>query len=305
MDGLIVVDKPQGLTSHDVVVAARRCLDEPRVGHTGTLDPLATGVLPLACGRATRLVRFLASSTKDYDATVHFGVTTDSYDITGSETGRSGRIPTEADVEMALHSLRGEYMQAPPAFSAKKVSGRRAYDLARQQRPVSPPPVAVRVSRADLVSLAGDLGTFRLSCSAGFYVRSFAHALGELVGTGACLAALRRTRSGEFTIAQAVPLATLVGGGAMGTSGVVPMRGLLADTAWVRVTDEGRSRVIHGRDLDRGHVADASLPAGETALAPEHEGVSWVRVLDATGELVAMATAQHGGGVLHPSVVLI
>ena len=133
IDGVLVLDKPQGLTSHDVVAVARRALGERRIGHTGTLDPLATGVLPLACGRATRLVRFLTASDKDYDATIRFGLTTDSYDVTGTETSRSGRLPERDAVERALATLTGSYLQTPPAFSAKKVAGRRSYDMARER----------------------------------------------------------------------------------------------------------------------------------------------------------------------------
>src|SRR5687767_7551693 len=131
MDGVLIVDKPPGLTSHDVVAVARRCLKEKRIGHTGTLDPLATGVLPLACGKATRLVRFLTASDKQYDATILFGVTTDSYDVTGRELTRTNRQPTRQQLERAVEALTGEYEQTPPAVSAKKVGGRRAYDFAR------------------------------------------------------------------------------------------------------------------------------------------------------------------------------
>src|ERR1041385_4756489 len=126
MDGVLVVDKPEALTSHDVVATARRLLGEKRIGHTGTLDPLATGVLPLACGRATRLVRFLTASDKDYTATIRFGMSTDTYDITGTVVSRSDTIPSREAIEQALPSLRGEYAQTPPAFSAKKVGGTRA-----------------------------------------------------------------------------------------------------------------------------------------------------------------------------------
>src|SRR5215212_4457914 len=136
MDGVLVVDKPQGLTSHDVVAAARRILKEKRIGHTGTLDPLATGVLPLACGRATRLVRFLTASDKDYEATIRLGVTTDTYDITGRElTRRSVRVSRQQLTD-ALASLKGRYPQTPPPYSAKKVGGVRAYALARRDEVV-------------------------------------------------------------------------------------------------------------------------------------------------------------------------
>jgi tRNA pseudouridine55 synthase len=154
MDGVLVVDKPQGLTSHDVVAVARRCLRERRIGHTGTLDPLATGVLPLMCGRATRLVRFFVSADKDYEATIRFGKSTDSYDITGVVTERSGRTPSRTAVEAGLQSLRGDYMQVPPAFSAKKVGGERAYTRARRDEPVALTPAPVRVARADLLEFA-------------------------------------------------------------------------------------------------------------------------------------------------------
>src|SRR5262245_59302598 len=120
MDGVLVIDKPEGLTSHDVVAVARRSTGEKRIGHTGTLDPLATGVLPLACGHATRLVRFLSASSKDYDAIIRFGMTTDSYDVTGEETSRTDAEPSREAVGAAVASLRGEYMQMPPAYSAKK-----------------------------------------------------------------------------------------------------------------------------------------------------------------------------------------
>ena len=129
MDGVLVVDKPEGLTSHDVVAVARRLLGEKRIGHTGTLDPLATGVLPLVCGRATRLVRFLSASTKDYDAVIVFGVTTDTLDVTGTETGRSGASPSRDAVVDALASLTGAYMQMPPAYSAKKVATASSIEL--------------------------------------------------------------------------------------------------------------------------------------------------------------------------------
>ena len=136
MDGVLVVDKPRGLTSHDVVAAARRILRERRIGHTGTLDPIATGVLALACGRATRLVRFLTASDKDYEATIRFGLTTDTYDTAGAETSRSDLQPSRAEVDAAVASLRGAYEQVPPAYSSKKVGGRRAYEMARDDEPV-------------------------------------------------------------------------------------------------------------------------------------------------------------------------
>lgn len=292
VDGVLVIDKPQGLTSHDVVAAARRALGETRIGHTGTLDPLATGVLPLAIGRATRLVRFLTASDKDYDATIRFGVTTDSYDITGAETCRTDRVPSRDALLDGVRALSGEYLQLPPAFSAKKVEGRRAYRLARQDQPVALTPAPVRVARVDLLEFTGACARVALTCSAGFYVRSFAHSLGELTGTGACLEALRRTRSGDFTLETAVSMDGLQDT-ACASGGRVPLEALLPRFPAVTLTEQGRDHVAHGREL----------APGDYAAAPPN--LAWVRLFDTTGALVALATPGRTAGSLHPSVVLI
>lgn len=289
MDGVIVIDKPRDLTSHDVVAAARRMLGERRIGHTGTLDPLATGVLPLACGRATRLVRFLTASDKDYDATIRFGLTTDSYDVTGTETTRSGLRPDADAVTRALAALTGSYLQMPPAFSAKKVGGRRAYAMAREATPVQLTPAPVTVTRADLLELTDAVARVRLTCSAGFYVRTFAHSLGELVQTGACLQELRRTRSGDFSIDEAIDLETLSRGGKTAAEAVIPLDRLLPAYPLITLTDEARNRVSHGQEVDGG-------PNG---------GSEWVRLTDGEGHLVALARPGSRPGSLHPAVVLI
>jgi len=298
MDGVLVVDKPHGLTSHDVVAVARRCLNESRIGHTGTLDPLATGVLPLACGRATRLVRFLSASEKHYDATIRFGLTTDSYDVTGTEVSRSDTVPTREAVECALESLRGSHLQMPPAFSAKKVAGQRAYAMARRAEPVALQPVPVRLMTTDLLEFTGASARVALSCSAGFYVRSFAHAIGEQVGTGACLEALRRTRSGTFDLSHAVTLDDLQRDPMGAASRAVPLERLLLDLPSARLTDEGRSRVSHGQDVDSAHV----WPEDSACL--EAHAAEWVRLLDSGGRLIALGTPSRNSHALHPTVVL-
>ncbi len=189
-------------------------------------------MLPLACGRATRLVRFFVASDKDYEARIRFGVTTDSYDITGVETARSGLLPTLEAIEAALVPLRGDYLQVPPAFSAKKVAGERAYALARRDEHVALAPVPVRVARAELLEFIGTSARIDVTCSAGFYVRSFAQELGELVGTGACLESLRRTRSGEFTLDQAVDLERVRQSSAAVTERWIPLERLLPGCPW-------------------------------------------------------------------------
>jgi tRNA pseudouridine55 synthase len=308
MEGVLIVDKPQGLTSHDVVAAARRLLGERRIGHTGTLDPLATGVLPLAIGRATRLVRFLAASDKEYDATIRFGVTTDSYDMTGVETSRTDATPSRHEVLRALATLTGEYRQTPPAYSAKKIGGRRAYALARDARsdphvgrggqpPL--PATLVRVDRADLREFANGCARVTLTCSAGFYVRAFAHDLGDRVGTGACLEALRRTRAGELTLEAAIRLEELQDRRRVAER-LVPLQALLGTWPAVTLTDRGRERAAHGRAL-ASHDYSPPLPL-TWPLSPEP---LWIRLLDERGALVAMATRGTEGDSLHPAVVLI
>ena len=301
MDGVLVVDKPEGLTSHDVVAVARRLLGEKRIGHTGTLDPLATGVLPLACGRATRLVRFLTASDKEYDATMLFGVTTDTLDVTGTETSRSCVAPARDAVLEALAALTGEYMQMPPAYSAKKVGGRRAYDLARRDEPVTLMAARVRVSRLELLEFGDDRCRVSLTCSAGFYVRSLVRDVGERCGTGASLEALRRTRSGDFTIDEAVSLDALTSSDPSAKTGsdvatlLIPMDKLLSGFPAVTVTSEGLVRVSHGQQVRASDLV-GSAPSGPA---------EWVRLLDGSGALVGLGTPGTATGLLHPEVVLI
>jgi tRNA pseudouridine55 synthase len=301
MDGVLIIDKPEGLTSHDVVAIARRALRESRIGHTGTLDPMATGVLPLAIGRATRLVRFLSASDKDYVATVRFGATTDTYDADGEPTSRSDRHPDQTELEKAVDSLRGEYEQLPPPYSAKKIAGQRAYALARRNEVVTLKPVPVNVSRAVIETFDGWTARIALTVSAGFYVRSFAHSLGQIAGTGAYLESLQRTRSGEFRLEEAASIDDLAGDpeSPRARDGsreavldwLIPMDRLLPRLPAVRVTEEGRMWVGHGRVL--GPAQYEGTISGE-----------WVRVFDYAGHLLALGSPGQTPGSLHPSVVL-
>ena len=342
MNGALIVDKPKGITSHDAVAAARRLLREKRIGHGGTLDPLATGVLVLLCGRATRLSRFVMASDKTYEAVIVFGLTTDTYDVTGTVTSRSSSVPAREDVDTALASLQGSYLQEPPAFSAKKVQGQRAYDLARRNEAVELRAVPVTVSRIDVTAFDGARLTVVLTCSAGFYVRSFAHALGQLTGPGACLEELRRTRSGDFAVEEAVRLNDDLSPGAL-EHHIIPMEGLLTSLPTRVVTAEGRQRVAHGRELTaeqyvglgvpghrtesesgspdehvgpdfpghRSTECEGGSPGGPTGsstgqdhVAGRDEAGEWVRLLDLEGHLIALGRTT-GGATLHPSVVLI
>ena len=298
MNGVLVVDKPAGITSHDVVAVARRALGERGIGHTGTLDPMATGVLPLAIGKATRLVRFLTASDKDYDAVIRFGRATDTYDATGTTTSESPQRPTRTALEIGLLALTGTYDQMPPPYSAKKVGGRRAYAMARRDEPVELKPAPVTVSRAVLIAVDDDTASVAITCSSGFYVRSFAHELGRRLGCGACLDALRRTRSGEFGLSQAVTMDELAAPRASDVlaSRVIECSDLLPEYPAVRLTDQGLAYVSNGRDLG---------PPQLTCPVTIAAGTAWVRLVDTGGSLVALATPDVASGMLHPSIVLL
>jgi tRNA pseudouridine55 synthase len=298
VNGVLVVDKPAGITSHDVVAVARRTLRERGIGHTGTLDPMATGVLPLAVGKATRLVRFLTAADKDYDAVIRFGRATDTYDATGTTASESPQRPTRTALEIGLLALSGSYDQMPPPYSAKKVGGRRAYEMARHDQPVELKAAPVTVSRVALTAFDDDTASVSLTCTAGFYVRSFAHELGRRLGCGACLEALRRTRSGTSTLSNAVTMDELTapGGSDALQARFIQCDALLPDFPAVELTDQGLAYVSHGRDLGPAQLAG---PVRIASNAP------WVRLMDGRGSLVALASPDAASGMLHPSIVLL
>ena len=292
-EGALVVDKPAGPTSHDVVAVARRALGQPRVGHTGTLDPLATGVLPLLLGRATRLAQFLASSDKTYLATIQFGQATSSYDAAGEPVGPGRAVTLDpAELEAALDPFRGPQQQMPPAVSAKRVGGHRAYDLARRDQPVSLAAVDVEVTELTLVGTDQSRAHVRVTCSAGFYVRSLAHDLGVRLGVGAHLSGLRRERSGRFTLADSVGLDQLAAGPAGLDTQVRPMADLLPEWPVLTLDDAEVSRIGHGQPVAAG------AGPGEMPLLSGR-----LRLIDRFGHLVALADAR--AGFLHPVLVLV
>jgi len=322
MDGVLVVDKPAGPTSHDIVARARRLVGEPRVGHTGTLDPAASGVLPLVMGRATRLARFFAAAEKSYEAIIRLGYATDTDDAEGVPGPVSpGPLPGRADIEEALAAFRGAFEQRPPVYSAKRVAGRRSHRVARAAaRPGAPAraraalaahtadlaPVRVRVDRLDLVDIHGADVTVTLTCSAGFYVRALARDLGERLGVGGHLIGLRRTRSGEFRVDDALAWDAVERDPALAAAALTPMSRLLLHVPAVTLTPEGVRHACHGRDLT---PADLRAGGGDGAQQPDQragagEGDAWVRLLAPDGSLVGLARRVRAPGLLHPSVVL-
>jgi len=290
--GVLIVDKPQGPTSHDAVAAARRALGERRIGHCGTLDPLATGVLALAIGQATRLVQYLMATDKTYRATVRFGLVTTTYDTEGDVCSRSDARPTHDALVQALARFRGPQMQRPPAYSAKKVDGHRAYDLAR--RADHPPPVlnpvAVQVDDLTLESFDGDCAVLTMTVSSGFYVRSLVHDLGQALGTGAALEQLRRTRAGSFSLDDAVPFDILVTANRQVLKArIIPLTSLLTDRPSLPLDAVTAARARKGVDLP--------CPPEWSEVPP------LTRLLDAEGQLLGLAMPGRQPGFLHPAVV--
>jgi tRNA pseudouridine55 synthase len=276
------VDKPAGLTSHDAVHRIRRVLGIRSAGHTGTLDPFATGLLVVLVGRATRLARFVEGRPKTYLATARLGVRTDTDDLTGAVVGAV--TPTAGLTEAALHEALAEFQgvqaQRPPSYSAKHVEGVRSYRLARRGHAVELPEVTVTVHRIEGVGFTGDEVTFRATVSAGTYLRALARDLGDRLGVGAHLIALRREAIGTITVDEAVPLADV------SPADLRPARAILAHLPAVDLDEAARREVLHGRPVE------ASVGRGSGAEV----ALLW------DGELVAVA--REAEGLLRPAVVL-
>ena len=291
LDAVMVVDKPAGWTSHDVVAKARRILGERSIGHLGTLDPMATGVLPLVAGRMTRLAQFYNSSEKSYEGTIRLGISTDTYDADGEAVSepREVQVTLEQVIAAASYFL-GPLQQIPPPFSAKKIQGVPAYKLARRKKEVELRPVAVEVKELVVSALDGDIVRFCCRVSSGTYVRSIAHELGQKLGTGAHLASLRRTAVAEFTSEQSHTLdqiAEAVSESRLEELLVHPRR-VLPHIPSVTTNDEGIAKIRHGRAVN----------------LPEMSRSPWVKVFAGQADLICIAS-RVAGTLFHPKVVLI
>jgi len=310
MEGVVVIDKPQGITSHDVVARSRHILHERRIGHTGTLDPFATGVLVLLLGRATRLAQFLSAVDKEYEAIIRLGYATDTGDRTGTpippvaESKNRTRLEdwTEQEIEAALQTLRGDIEQVPPMYSAKKVEGKKLYELARRGESIERRPIRVSILEFEPIRPDGQLikdnhdGTFdfhaRVSCSSGTYVRTLAEDFGRRLYVGAHLAELRRTRVGHLQISQAITLDQLKvhkNEESLGTV-VLPPGAALSRLPFVHLSGEDVRRANHGREVS---VAEAEWADGQN-----------VKMCDRDEHLVAVGQYDASAKTLHPRVVL-
>lgn len=298
-DGALVVNKPKGKTSHDVVDAVRHLAGFRQIGHLGTLDPLATGVLVLLLGRATRLVQFYAGRRKRYIAGFRFGFATDTYDSDGEAQGPdTNPVLTAAVVEQLAGERLGRFEQTPPSFSAKKVHGRPAYELARKKQTVELKPVTVELFEYKLTEIEGNIARFVIECSSGTYVRSLAHEMGQALGCGAHLAEITRTAVGEFSLDQAITLEELLEARKSGKFAdcLIPLENLLLNFPRANVLPVVEKRVRHGAkfnillsQLQPGRVevppgATTELDAGD--LRPPR-----LRVFGQQDKLIAIAEA--------------
>ena len=304
MDGLLIIDKPPDVTSHDVVAQARKILRERRIGHTGTLDPFATGVLVLLVGRATRLAQFVSDTDKEYEAVIRLGFATDSGDLTGVPLEQSDtRLDfSESELEAALAGLRGNILQVPPMYSAKKKEGRKLYEFARRGIEIDRPPIPVCISELQAIKTDGSVlkdnldGTkdvrVRVVCSPGTYIRTLAEDLGKRLGSAAHVAELRRTRIGEFSLDSAITLEMLkrsVEEEAVGTV-LRPPAAALSRMPFVHLTVEDARRAQNGTAL--------AVPAADWS------DEATVGLLDERGNLIGVGYFDARKRLLQPGVVL-
>lgn len=288
ISGVLNIDKPAGMTSHDVVDAARKILGIQRVGHTGTLDPQATGVLPLCVGRATRIAQYLTQADKEYVMTLRLGITTDTLDSAGREVARVEDLHVDrAALDAVLPQFLGEIQQVPPIFSAKKHRGERLYRLARRGQDVPRPPVPVRIHSLEVLAFEPPFVRLRVSCSKGTYARALCDDVGRALACGGHLYDLVRTRSGRFVLEEALSLAALEERVRQGRllEILIPMAEALAHLPAVRVLPEASRAILHGNTIVASAIASFPAEVGVGAL---------VRVLGFRKQLLSLAQTKLG-----------
>ncbi|MHB8055425.1 MAG: tRNA pseudouridine(55) synthase TruB [Candidatus Aminicenantales bacterium] len=300
MDGLVLVRKPSGPTSHDCVVRLRKILQTKKIGHFGTLDPFAEGLLLLGVGRATRLFPYFGVSDKTYEGRIRLGFATDTYDRTGTPSGsEAASLPGEEEVRAAMARFPGEIDQAVPSFSAKKLAGKPLYAYARNGIEVERRSARIRIDRFDLRAFLPPDLDFEVACSAGTYIRSLAHDLGAALGCGAHLAALTRTSSGPYRLENAQTLEDIESAASAGRMEgfLFPMESLLGHLPAAELTESGRALIKNGRSVSLSNPALAALSG---PLPPEG---GTLRLFDAEKRLIALARVRADEGA--PFLVLI
>ena len=300
--GILIVDKPEGMTSHDVVARVRRILKTKRVGHTGTLDPFATGVLVLLVGKTTRLAQFIDKDEKEYEATLKLGFETDTGDKTGVRTDDSGLAEDEiakrlADVHWddALAEFRGEIEQVPPMYSAKKVAGKKLYELARAGKEIQRKPVKINITELEMINenQASDMNTgirIRVVCSAGTYIRALAEDIGRNIDIGAHLKALRRTRAGQFTLDGSVTLDLLESAQDM--------------TPYLRPIEDVVSHLTEFQ-LDPSRIEKTKNGLSTRVMEGKYKDGQFLRMTDISGNVIAVGVFNESENSIKPTVVLV
>ena len=275
MNGIVIVDKPAGWTSQDVTARLRRVFNTRRIGHGGTLDPMATGVLPVFVGRATRGVEFFEHAGKTYEATLRLGITTDTEDITGTVLTEQEPSVSEADFLAVLAQFRGKIQQIPPMYSALKIGGKKLYDLARQGKQVERQPREIEIFELTCLEFSGVAARLRIACSKGTYIRTLCKDIGEALGCGGCMEQLRRVAAGEYTISEAVPLDNLLNTETPG-SYLRPVDSLFGSFEAITLTEKQELRCRNG------NAFSIALPDGT------------YRVYSKNGEFLALSKVESG-----------
>jgi tRNA pseudouridine55 synthase len=315
INAVLVLDKPAGCSSHDIVNRVRRITGERSVGHLGTLDPMATGVLPLVLGRYTRLAQFFKDASKVYEGEICFGFSTDTYDAEGEPVGpvSDAEHLTLGEIQRHLPALTGCILQLPPVYSAKKINGVAAYKLARNDKPVEMKAVQVEVRRFEILSVCGNRARFVAEVSAGTYIRSLAHEVGQALGCGAHLSALRRTQAGEFLISKATTVEELERFQASQTERITVPADSVSDNGYsdkVDLIEKNASPFLHPRQILAGFPSVTASPQIITAIRngrsvnlPEFSDAPLVKVF-ANQELLVAIMHRIAGTLFQPSVVL-
>ena len=275
MNGIVIVDKPEGWTSQDVTARLRRVFNTRRIGHGGTLDPMATGVLPVFVGRATRGVEFFEHAEKTYETVLRLGITTDTEDISGTVLTEQDAFVTGEQLEKVLQQFRGDIMQVPPMYSALKVNGQKLYDLARKGKEVERQPRPITIHELTLLGMEADGIHLRVRCSKGTYIRTLCKDIGEALGCGGCMAALRRVSAGEYTIEESVPLQRLLETETP-ESYLRPVDSMFRNFPAVELTEKQEARCRNGNSFTL-NIADGTY-----------------RAYSRSGEFLALSKAENG-----------
>lgn len=310
MDGIILVHKPELLTSHDVVLKVRQFLGIQKIGHFGTLDPMATGLLILGVGKAARLFPFFSKMDKKYEGMIRLGLSTDTYDSTGNPSSEiSHDFPEKNDLVSAMKSFTGEIQQLPPPFSAKKIKGKPFYKLARQKKDFERKLIQIKIHRFDLIKYDPPYLEFEAFCSSGTYIRSLANDLGNKIGCGAHLTKLVRKSIGEFSLKDSFKLQEIgkLSRNGLFSSFIIPMENILTHLPKIILDEKGEKLIRHGNKVTKEHISKVEIYKNDKEFIQSNnflENHSITRIFSRNGKLIALAKKQNKQNTLHPFLVI-